>query len=118
MLKQYFIECNSIEYINDNFQKINLNRPYYVFRVMTNIKGFNPNLLSVDKISYKNTDAVVYNIKYIMMERENPLCIIFNDVDACLIEESNENKYLIFDLTKNNKKVLGNYRKLWNEIKK
>ena len=35
---------------------------------MTNIKSFKPNLLSVNKISYKNTDAVVYNIKYIIMK--------------------------------------------------
>ena len=38
---------------------------------MTNIKNFNPNLLSINKISYKNTDAVVYSIKYIMMESIN-----------------------------------------------
>ena len=34
---------------------------------MINIKNFNPNLLNIDKISYKNTDAVVYSIKYIIM---------------------------------------------------
>ena len=36
------------------FKKINLNRPYYFFSDMVNIKDFNPNLLSIDKISYKN----------------------------------------------------------------
>ena len=45
------------------FKKINLNRPYYFFSNMTNIRNFNPNLLSIGKISYKNADAVVYNIK-------------------------------------------------------
>ena len=45
------------------------------------------------------------------------LCLVFNDVDAYIIEESNEKKYLVFALTKNNKNVLANYRKLWNEIK-
>ena len=29
-----------------------------------------------------------------------------------------ETFHILVDLTKNNKKVLGNYRKLWNEIKK
>ena len=66
---------------------------------MTNIKNFNPNLLRKDKISYKNTDPVVHNIKYIMMESinnqnidsKNSLCLIFNDVDGYTIEESNEN---------------------------
>ena len=37
---------------------------------MINIKNFNPNLLSIEKI-FKNTDAVVYNIKYIIMESIN-----------------------------------------------
>ena len=92
---------------------------------MTNIKNFDPNLLSINKISYKSTDAVVYSTKYIMMEginkqnivSENLLCLIFINTDAYNIEESNENKYLIFALTKNNKKILETYRKLWNEIK-
>ena len=91
---------------------------------MINIKNFDPNLLSINKISYKNTDAVVYNIKYIMMESinnqnidsENPLCFVFSEVDAYIIKESG-NKYLIFSLTKNNKKVLAEYTKLWNETK-
>ena len=92
---------------------------------MINIKTFNPNLLSINTISYKNTDVVVYSIKYIMMESinnqnidsENPLCLTFNDVNGCIIEESNENKYLVFDSTNNNKIIFGIYRKLWNEIK-
>ena len=87
-------------------KKINLNRPCYFFSNMTNVKNFNPNLLTIVKISYKNTDAVVYNIKYIMMESsnnknidsENPLCLTFNNVDAYIIEESNENKYLILSI--------------------
>ena len=60
---------------------------------MINIKNFDTNLLNVDKISYKNTDAFVYSIKYIMMESidnekidsKNPLCLIFNDVDGYII---------------------------------
>ena len=88
---------------------------------MTNIEDFDPNLLSIDKIAYKNTDAVAYSIKCIMMgsinnqniDSENPLCLIFNNVDAYIIEEINENKYLIFALTKNNKKEkLEKYRKI------
>ena len=92
---------------------------------MTNIEDFDPNLLSIVKIAYKNTDVVAYSIKCIMIrsinnqniDSENPLCLIFNNVDAYIIEEINENKYLIFALTKNNKKVLEIYRKLRNEIK-
>ena len=46
-----------------------------------------------------------------------PLCLIFSDVDAYIIEE-NENKYLIFALAENNKDVLELYKKLWSKIKK
>ena len=47
-----------------------------------------------------------------------PLCLRFTDVDAYFIEE-NENKYLVFVLTENNKKeVLESYKKLWCKIKK
>ena len=67
----------------------------------------------------KNTDAFVYEIKYITMqsinnqhvEKEIPLCLSLSDVDAEVIEE-NENKYLIFALTENNKEVLDAYKKL------
>ena len=96
ILKQSFIECISIECINDNFQKIDLNRPYYFFSDMINIRNFNPNLLSIDKISYKNTGAVVYSIKYVMMksinnqniDNENILSLIFSDLDGHIIEKS------------------------------
>ena len=53
------------------FKNINLNCSYYLFSNMINIKNFNPNFLSINKISYKNTEAVVYSIKYIMMESFN-----------------------------------------------
>ena len=59
-------------------------------------------MLSIDKKCMKNTDAIIYEIKYITMEcinnpnvdREIPLCVSLSDVDAYIIEE-NENKYLI-----------------------
>ena len=79
---------------------------------MVNTKNFNPNLLSINKIYYKNTNAFVYNIKCIMMESirnqnidsKNSFRLTFSDVDAYIIEEGNENKYLVFALTKNKKK--------------
>ena len=92
-----------------------------------NIKNLNPDMLSINKVSYINTDAVVCNIKYkyIAMESinnqnidsENPPCLICNDVDAYIIEGSNENKYLILALTKNNKKMLRKYAEIFDEIK-
>ena len=34
---------------------------------MTNIKNFDPGLLSINQITYKNTDDVIYGIEYITM---------------------------------------------------
>ena len=39
------------------------------------------------------------------IHREIPLCLSFNNLDAYIMGK-NENKHLIFALTKNNKKVL------------
>ena len=38
--------------------------------------------------------------------------------ESSAIYEENENKYLIRDLTDNNKEVPDTYKKLWSEIKK
>ena len=46
------------------------------------------------------------------IDSETPLCLIFNDIGGYINEKSNEDKYLIFALTKNNKKVLEKYKKL------
>ena len=50
------------------------------------------------------------NINNQNINNELPLCISFSDVKAYIIEE-NENKYLIFVLIKNNKKMLKMYKK-------
>ena len=92
---------------------------------MINIQNFDLNLLSIDKISFKSTDAVTCHIKYVTMKSfdhvnidcENSLYLVFNNVDGYIIEENNENKYLIFAFTDKNKEVLKKYAKLWNEVK-
>ena len=73
---------------------------------MIDIKNFDPNLLSIDKMSFEITGAVIYNIKYITLKSlnhvniysKNPPYIIFNNIDGH-IEESNRNKYLVFSST-------------------
>ena len=105
-----------------NFEKVNLNHSYYFFQDSKNI---DLNLLNINKTYAKNTDVVIYEIKYIKTQSINnqnidrgiSLCLSFSDADAYIIEE-NEKKYLIFDLTENNKEVLELYKKLWSEIKK
>ena len=50
-----------------NIKEINIkNRTYYFFDDMINIKDFDPNLLKIDKKSYKNID--IYYIGYITMK--------------------------------------------------
>ena len=60
---------------------------------MINIKNFDPNLLSIDKISFKYIDAVNYitmkSLDSENIDSENPLGLIFNNVDGYIIEESN-----------------------------
>ena len=49
-------------------KQINIkNRTYYFYNGMTNIKIFDPNLLKVDRKSYKN--ILIYNIGYITIKK-------------------------------------------------
>ena len=103
-----------------NFRK-SQSKPCLLF--FNDIRNIDLNLLNINKIYAKNTDTVIYEIKYIMMQSINnqnidteiPLCLSFSNVDAYIIEE-NENKYLIFALRENNKEVLELYKKTWSEI--
>ena len=74
---------------------------------MTNIKNFDPSLSSIDKISFKSTDDVIYDIEYITMkslvneidiDSENSLYLIFANVDGYIGCNSTEesNKILCF----------------------
>ena len=72
-----------------NIKEINIkNRTYYFLDDMINIKDFDPNLLKIDKKSYKNID--IYYIGYITMKDSdyvkiklvNPLYLIISEVDG------------------------------------
>ena len=71
---------------------------------MTNIKNFDLNSLSIDQISFKFKN----------IDSSNSLYLVFNNVDA-YIEESNENKYLVFPLKDQKKEALENYTELWDK---
>ena len=81
-------------------------------------------MLNIDKISFKNTNFVIYNTGYITIKIidhvnihcENPLCLIFDNVDGYM-EKSNGEKYFIVDSIGKNKEVLKKYTKVWNEVK-
>ena len=105
-------------------KEINIkNRTYYFLNDMINIEVFDPNLLKIDKKSYKNMD--IYYIGYMAIKKiddyenihsVNPLYLMIGEVDGH-IEEKNESKYLVFDSTDENKEVLKKYTELWDGIK-
>ena len=63
---------------------------YYFFNDMVNIKNFDPSLLETKKLSCKSTNVNIYDIDYMTMESldlvsinsENPLCLIFDNVNG------------------------------------
>ena len=74
-----------------NIKEINIkNQTYYIFNDFINITNFDPNLLKIDKKSYKNID--IYYIGYIIMKDPdfvkinsvNSLQLIFDKVDGHL----------------------------------
>ena len=80
-------------------------------------------MLKIDRKSYKN--ICIYNIGYITIKKiddyenvysVNPLYLLVNHVSG-YIEEKNENKYLIFDATDENKELLKKYNDVWSGIR-
>ena len=97
-----------------NTKEINIkNRTYYFFHNMINIEKLTPDLLKIDKKSYKNFGIyyiryiTITDSKYVNMHSVNPLYIIIGEVDGS-IKEKNGNKYLTFADTGKNKNVLEN----------
>ena len=105
-------------------KQINIkNRTYYFYNDMINLKHFEPNLLKIDRKSYKNIG--ISTIGHITIKRiedyekiysVNPLYLRVNHANG-YTEEKNENKYLIFDSTDENKELLKKYQDVWNGIK-
>ena len=98
-------------------KQINIkNWTYYFYNDITDLKDFEPNLLKIDKKSYKNID--IYYIGYITIKKiddyesiyhVNPLYLHINHASG-YIEEKNGNKYLIFnDSVDENKEVSKKY---------
>ena len=99
------------------------NRTYYFYNDKINIKKSDPNLLKIDKKSYK--DIGIYNIGYITNKKIddyeniysiNPLYLIIDHASG-YIEEKEMNKYLVFDSTDENKELLKKYNDVFNGIR-
>ena len=105
-------------------KQINIkNRTYYFYNDIIDLKNFESNLLEIGKKSYKNID--IYNIGYITIKKTgdckniysvNPLYLRINHASG-YIKEINENKYLIFDSTDENKELLKNTMMFGVELK-
>ena len=97
-----------------------LNRTYYFWDDMINLKNFKWNLLKIDKKSYKNID--IYNIGYIKfggcenIYSANPSHLLVNHASR-YIEEKNGSIYLIFDSADENKVLPKKYTDVWDGIK-
>ena len=99
------------------------NQTYYFYNDIIDLKDFDPNLLKIDKKSYKNID--IYCNGYITIKNiddqgsiysVNPLYLRINQASG-YIEEKNGNKYLIFDSIDENKEVLKNTETLGSNQK-
>ena len=105
-------------------KQINIKNLTYIFyNDIIDLKDFEPNLLKIDKKSYKNIN--IYYIGYITIQKiddyesiysVNPLYLCINHASG-YIEEKNGNKYLIFDSVDENKEVLKKYADVWDGIK-
>ena len=93
------------------------NRTYYFYNDIIDIKTFDSNMLKLDKKSYINLD--IYNTGYVTVKKigsgsgydinsVNPLYLHIDNANG-YIKEINEDKYLIFDVTYKNKKLLKRY---------
>ena len=99
----------------DTTKQINIkNRTYYFYNDIIDNENFDAGLLKIDKKSYK--DINIYNTGYVTKKISN--CMNINSVNPLYlgitrangyIEEEGMDKYLVFNSTNENKKLLKNY---------
>ena len=77
-----------------SIKEINIkNRTYYFFDNMIKIKNFSPDLLKIEKKSYKNIDVYyigLFTVKYfdnVKINSVNPLYLIIGKVDGYIKEK-------------------------------
>ena len=107
----------------ETIKQINIkNRTYYFSNDIIDIETFDSNMLKLNKKSYKNLD--IYNTGYVTIKKisygydnnsVNPLYLRIDNANG-YIEEINEDKYLVFDVTYENKELLKRYDDVFNGI--
>ena len=94
------------------------NRRYYFFNDIINIKNFDPNNIKIDEKPYKNIlvyyigYVMVKDLKYLKINSENPLYLIFSNVNG-YFEEIERNKYLMLVPPNASKEKIKKYEELW-----
>ena len=106
-----------------SIKQINIkNQTYYFYNDIIALKTFGSNNLKLDKKSYINLD--IYNIGYVTIKKigpgydinsVNPLYLLIDNASG-YIEEINKDKYLVFDVTDENKDLLKRYDDVFNGI--
>ena len=100
----------------------NKNWTYYFYNHIIDIETFDSSMLKLDKKSYKDFD--IYNIGYVTIKKigngydinsVDPLYLRIDNANG-YFEEINEVKYIIFDDTHENKKLLKRYDDVFNGI--
>ena len=96
------------------------NRTYYFYNDIIDIETFDSNMLKLDKKSYENLD--IYNIGYDTVKKlgykiniVNPLYLRIDNASGN-IEETNGDKYVVFDVTDENIELLEKYYDVFNGI--
>ena len=84
------------------------NRTYYFYNDIIDNETFDSNMLKLDKKPYKDLD--IYNIGYATIKK-----LRIDNANGS-IEQINEDKYIIFDDTHENKKLLKRYDDVFNGI--
>ena len=106
-----------------SIKEINIKeQTYYFYNDIIDLKTLDSKNLKLDKKTYK--DLGIYNIGYVTKKKigdcydgnsVNPLYLRINNASGC-IEEKDSNKYLIFDSTDENKKLLKRYNDAFNGL--
>ena len=92
-------------------------RSSYFLSYMTNINDFDPSLLNIDEVSFRDDELIMYDITYIKnLNGRNTLYLVFNNLDA-YFKKTGVDKYLFFASTDKNGIMLENYTELFDEIK-
>ena len=97
-------------------------RTYYFYNDIIDLKTFDSNNLKLDRKMCKDLD--IFNIGYVTIKKigdcngvnsVNPLYLRINNTSG-YIKEINKDKYLIFDDTDENKKLLEKYDDVFSGI--